>query len=129
MRYYPITDNVTEIGRSIEGAVFMTKVKINPGACGLITTAEAISEDGMEVKLIVQSACKSIGQMFKVLGDTFDAYELCLSKPGANIFYDYAKEHLPGHASCPVIAGIVKAAEAECNLALPKNAVIEITKE
>lgn len=102
----------------------MKKVTIDPGVCGLITTAEAVSEDQMEVKVTVKSGCPSINKMFDVLGDTFDAYEICLSKPGENAFYTYAAENLPGHAGCPVIAGIIKCMEAECRLALPKNVSI-----
>ena len=103
----------------------MTKVKIDPGICNLITSVEAHSEDQMEVTVKVKSGCESINKMFKDLGDTFDAYEICLTKPGANQFYEYASENLPGHASCPAIAGIIKCMEVECKLALPKDAVIK----
>ncbi len=102
----------------------MTKVKINPGVCGLITEVEAVSEDGLDVTLKIRSGCKSVHEMLSVTGDTFDSYELCLKKPGEGALYDYAKEHFPGHASCPVIAGVIKAAEVECKLALPKTAEI-----
>ena len=106
----------------------MTKVTINPGVCNLITSVEAVSEVQMEVKVKVKSACESINQMFKELGDTFDAYEICLTKPGANAFYEYAAEHLPVHAGCPAIAGIIKCMEAECRLALPKDVSITFDK-
>ena len=102
----------------------MTKVKIDPGVCGLVTAVEASSEDQMEVRVKVKSGCESIRRMFEALGDTFDAYEICLAKPGAGPFYEYAAEHLPGHASCPALAGIIKCMEAECRLALPKEARI-----
>lgn len=104
---------------------FMTKVKINPGICGLCTSVEAVSEDGMEVVVKVGSACKSVEQMMAELGDTFDAFEICLAKPGQNALYDYAAAHFPGHASCPVISGIIKCIEVECKLALPQNVSIE----
>ncbi len=107
----------------------MTKVTIHPGVCGLVTRVEARSEDQMEVKLRIDSACPSIGAMLKELGDTFDAYELCLVKPGEGPLYDYAASHLPGHASCPAIAGILKCVEVECRLALPKDASIVFETE
>lgn len=107
----------------------MTKVKIDPGVCGLITTVEAESEDGMEVTLKVKSGCESIRKMFEELGDTFDAYELCLGKPGTGPLYEYAQEHFPGHCACPAIAGITKAVEVACRLALPKNASITFETE
>ena len=48
-------------------------------------------------------------------------------EPGENVFYQYASEHFPGHASCPTIAGIVKCIEAECKPALPRP--VKITFE
>ena len=102
----------------------MKKVKIDPGVCGLPTTVEATSEDGIEVRIHVKSACESIRKMAEELGDTFDAYEVCLVKPGDGPFYEYACAHFPGHAACPAIAGIIKCMEAECRLALPKDSTI-----
>ena len=103
----------------------MTKVRIDPGICGLITTAEALAEDETNVKLRITSACKSIREMAEALGEDYDAYELCLRKPGEGPFYEYAQEHFPVHVSCPAINGILKCVEAECHLALKKNAAIE----
>ncbi|PHV70545.1 hypothetical protein CS063_09585 [Sporanaerobium hydrogeniformans] len=103
----------------------MTKVKINPGICGLITTVTALSEDQQEVTVQVKSGCASINKMFAELGNTFDAFEVCLAKPGTGEFYEYASKNFPGHASCPALAGIIKCMEVECKLALPKTASIE----
>lgn len=102
----------------------MKKVRIVPGVCGLTTSVEASSEDGMEVIVKVQSGCESIKKMMDSLGNHFDAFEVCLVKPGCGPFYEYARQHFPGHAACPAIAGIIKCMEAECNLALPGNASI-----
>ena len=102
----------------------MTKVTIDPGICSLTTQVEASSDDQMEVHLKVRSGCPSVGKMMEELGEVFDAYELCLAKPGADPLHEYAAVHFPGHAGCPVLAGIIKCAEVECRLALPKNAVI-----
>ncbi len=106
----------------------MTKVTINPGVCGLITTVEAHSDDQMEVKVTVKSGCEAVRKMMEELGDTFDAFACCLGKPGTSVFYDYAREHFPGHASCPTLAGILKCMEVECGLALPKEASIAFEK-
>ena len=38
----------------------MTKVMINPGICGFITSAEAVSDDDTEVKVKVKSGCPSV---------------------------------------------------------------------
>lgn len=106
----------------------MTKVKIEPGVCGLITWVEAESEDGMEVTIKIDSDCEAVQKMFKELGGEFDAYDVCLCRPGRNVFYEYAGKHFPGHASCPTIAGIVKCIEAECKLALPRPVQITFEK-
>ena len=103
----------------------MTKVMINPGICGFVTSVTAESEDQMKVQVQVKSGCKSIRQMFTDLGNTFDAYEVCLRKPGEGPFYEYAQEHFPVHASCPVFSGIIKCMEVECRLALKKDVTIE----
>ena len=107
-----------------KAVIIMTKVTIDPGICSLTTQVEASSDDQMEVHLKVRSGCPSVGKMMEDLGEVFDAYELCLAKPGADPLHKYAAAHFPGHAGCPVLAGIIKCAEVECRLALPKDAVI-----
>ncbi len=107
----------------------MTKVRINPGICGFVTQVTAQSDDQEEVTVKVASGCESVRNMMEALGDTFDAYEVCLTKPGANMFFQYAAEHFPVHAGCPVICGIVKCVEAECRLALKQEASIVFVDE
>ncbi|MCL2632319.1 MAG: hypothetical protein FWD45_04465 [Coriobacteriia bacterium] len=103
----------------------MTKVVINPGVCGFTATVEALTEDGMEVVLTVESGCPAISGMFDDLGNTFDAFELVFATPGTNAFYKYAADTFPQHGGCVTLAGITKAVEAACSLALPTNAAIE----
>jgi len=107
----------------------MTRVNINPGVCGFQTQVSAESEDQQEVRLRVTSGCKAVQEMMKALGGTFDGFEICLAKPGAGPLYEYAAEHFPGHAACPVLAGIAKCAEAECGLALKRDAAITFLGE
>lgn len=107
----------------------MTKVKIEPGICGFITIVTADTNEDEEVVLKVSSGCESIKNMMEALGDTFDAVELCLAKPGTGRFYDYAREHFPVHAACPVINGILKCVEAEGQLALKKDAAITFIED
>ena len=102
----------------------MTKVKIEPGICGFTTMVTAETNEDDEVIVKVESGCGSVTGMMHALGDTFDGIELCLAKPGTGVFYDYAKEHFPVHAACPIINGILKYIEAECQLALKKDASI-----
>ncbi len=107
----------------------MTKVTINPGVCSLITKVTATTdEDMIEVNVQVDSMCEAVQKMFKELGNDFDAFEICLSKPGTNPFYQYAAENFPAHAACPTIAGIIKCIEAECKLALPRDVSVTFEK-
>lgn len=75
----------------------MKKVLIQPGVCGLSTRVEANSEDGMEVQVKIVSACEAVRNIAEVLGDIWDAFEVCLGKPGTGPLYEYAAEHMPGH--------------------------------
>ena len=108
----------------------MTKVKIEPGICGFTTsvTATVDPDEDTELTVKVATGCPSIRGMMEALGETFDAYEVCLQKPGAGPFYDYAKEHFPVHVSCPVINGIIKCMEVQAHLALKKDARIEFVE-
>ena len=103
----------------------MTRVKIEPGICGLNTKVEAVADEDGDVTVKIYSSCKSIQGMAKELGEQFDPYEICMTKPGKGPFYEYARNGSPIHAACPVISGIIKCVEAECGLALKKNASIE----
>lgn len=107
----------------------MTKVDINPGVCGLRTRVTAHSDDEQQVTLTVDSGCPAVRAMFEALGSEFDAYELCLAKPGDGPLYEYARAHFPGHCACPTLAGIAKCVEVECKLALPRSASIEFVQE
>ncbi|MBE6031568.1 MAG: hypothetical protein IJO79_01985 [Firmicutes bacterium] len=102
----------------------MTKVTINPGICGLTAKVTAQADDEDQVVLTIESACTGVGKIIENLGDTFDPFEICLTKPGQNPLYEFAAKAFPGHAGCPVIAGIVKCVEAECGLALKKDVSI-----
>lgn len=107
----------------------MTKVTINPGVCGLITRVQAESEDQIDVTVRVESDCQGVTKLFEALGDSFDAFEVCLCAPVNNPIYQAAADYLPGHAACPVLAGIIKCIEAECRLALPRDAGIHFEIE
>lgn len=97
----------------------MTKLEIMPGVCGLTATVTAESEDGMEVKVQVDSPCGGIKKMMEELGEDLDSYELLFQKPGTGALYEAAK-NCP-HGACVVPAGILKCIEAECKMALPKD--------
>lgn len=102
----------------------MTKVKIEPGICGFTALVTAEDQEDDEIKVHVATGCEAIKKMMEDLGDMINAFDVCLKRPGAGLFYEYAAAHFPAHAACPVIAGITKAIEAEDGLALKKDASI-----
>ena len=102
----------------------MTKVSIEPGPCGFTTVVTAQGRKDNQVALQVATGCEAVQKMMEELGDTFDAYELCLVRPGCGPLFEYASEHFPVHCGCPVIAGITKCVEAESKLALKRDASI-----
>ena len=102
----------------------MTKVRIEPGICGFTAITGAEATEDYTVRLRVASGCGAVQEMMKALGSAFSAFDVCRTEPGTGPFYAYAAEHFPVHASCPVIAGITKCVEAECNLALRQDAGI-----
>lgn len=77
----------------------------------------------------VVSSCEAVRRIFDALGNTFDAFELFLGKPGTRAPYQYPAAHFPGHCACPVIAGIIKCAGAECGLAPKKDASSHFVEE
>ena len=108
----------------------MTKVQIDPGVCGFLTAVEAqADEDQIEATLTVKSGCDAVRKMMETLGSTFDAMALCLCKPGQDPLTRWAGENFPVHAGCPVIAGILKCAEAEAGLALKEDCAIRFLNE
>ena len=96
----------------------MTKVRVEPGICGFTTLINAESEDGMMTTLTVDSKCGRIQKLVAGLDEEINAYSVCMPHP-AQLF-----EENELHAACPVVAGIVKAIEAECGLALKKDVQI-----
>ena len=107
----------------------MTKVMINSGVCGMITTVTAHSEDGDTVRVSADSTCPAVKKMLEDLGAEFEVFDMCMIKPGEGPFYEYAAETFPGHAGCPVCAGIAKCVEAECHMALKKDVSIRFLNE
>jgi hypothetical protein len=102
----------------------MTKVEIQSGVCGFVTKVSADSEDGQTVRLTIESGCAGVRALAQAMPDQLDAFELCFKKPGGGILYELAAQHLPSHAGCIVIAGILKCIEAECELALRRDCSI-----
>ena len=104
----------------------MKKIKVDPGICGLESIITAVSEDGAEVNVTVETKCKNVQAFFEAIEQPVDAFEVCFAKPGSGTVYE-AGDQL-AHGACPVPAALIKCIEAECSLALPANVTFEFVE-
>jgi len=104
----------------------MTKVKINPGVCGMECTVEVSKIDRMNFNVKVESKC----QMVTKLGEQFKTINMrdALKKYGQSVVFEQASQIL-AHGTCPVPTGLLKAIEAEARMALPRDVSITFIKE
>jgi len=105
----------------------MTVVEVSAGACGFVTRIEAERQSSSRVNVTVSSDCEAVtalGEEIPVLG--FE--DVLVQGFGKGLVHEAASRTLT-HVACPVAAGIIKAAEVELNLALPKTARIEFVSE
>ena len=108
----------------------MTKVRINPGVCNLITTVTAEAQKKRIVKLTIESDCPGVSKILETLGtDTVSGMEMCFAAPGTNAIYQAAGKCCPAHGTCPVCSGITKCIEAEAGLALKRPVEITFIEE
>ena|SRR4030067_1380613 len=100
----------------------MTKVEINPGACGFCVTVIATKVELKKATLVIQTECEQVNEMASLI--THLTVRDILGFPfGEDIVYQTAKRVIR-HASCPVPCGIIKAAEAELGLAVKRDVLI-----
>lgn len=100
----------------------MTKVEINPGACGFIVTVVATKVESNKTKVVIQTDCEHVNEMASMI--TQLTVQDILGFPfGDDKVYQTAKKVIR-HSSCPVPCGIIKTAEAELGLAVKRDVLI-----
>ncbi len=104
----------------------MSTAKINAGICGFTTIVNVESEDLQMANIKIQTNCPSLKAME---GDPIevDCFVECFGKIGEGEVFDWCRKYCK-HAACPVPTGILKAVEIACEIALPKEVKIEISK-
>jgi hypothetical protein len=103
----------------------LTRVIVEAGICGFTTAIEATKTGKRRVSVVVESDCEAVAGMN---GDLQDLGWLeALGPPGKSAVWECVCQHLK-HPSCPVPIGIMKAIEAELELALPRDVVIHFEK-
>ncbi len=100
----------------------MTKVEINPGACGFLVTVTATKVGLKKTNIVIQTDCEQVNEMASLI--THLTVQDILGFPfNEDVVYQAAKKVIR-HASCPVPCGIIKAAEAELGLAVKRDVLI-----
>ncbi|MCP8317395.1 MAG: hypothetical protein H3Z51_11160 [archaeon] len=102
-----------------------TKVRINPGACQKKALIEA-KKTGSKVAINIESDCSSVMKLSKKIKE-MDKLDV-IRRMSNNIVYKAASE-ANLHSACPVPCAILKAVEAELDLALKKDVKILFVKE
>jgi len=105
----------------------MSHVEVQSGICGFVTRIEAVLlDDEQTVRLTIQSDCPDVRKLAEQLPEVNAFREISYRREGPQTLR-LAPQCLP-HPACPVPAAIIKAAEVAANLALPKDAVIKVSK-
>jgi len=103
-------------------------VKVVAGICGMVTEIRATADEkSRTVKLDINSGCENIQHLAGEL-DVVNPFEEIAFRGEGPKTLRLAAKHCK-HAACPVSAGIIKAVEVASGLALPKDAVIQVSKE
>ena len=104
-----------------------TRAKIQGGVCGLETVVVASSDDGMNVRLRIESDCPKIQELAAEIKE-IDAFEQVLRKPFIETTPALLAAKHKLHVSCLVPVGIVKAVEAAAGLALPATCEVSLSR-
>ncbi|RMG68033.1 MAG: hypothetical protein D6710_10630 [Nitrospirae bacterium] len=104
----------------------MTRVRVNPGACGLISVIEVKRSGKNQFSLKISSDCEMVQRLSEELVelDWMDVFKRILDNP----VYKKASSTLR-HTSCPVPSAILKALEVEAQLAVKRDVTIEFLSE
>jgi len=104
----------------------MSTSKIHAGVCGFSTTVQVESEDLQTATIQIKTQCPNLKPL-ELEPIEVDGFVECFGKIGEGEIFELCRKYCK-HAVCPVPTGIVKAVEVACELALPKEVSIEITK-
>jgi hypothetical protein len=99
----------------------MTKVVVNPGICGFVTTIEVTKEAKHRVSISINSDCEHMAELGKSLKE-LDVWDVLKPRADCEVHRQASGHRL--HSVCPVPIGILKAIEVEAGLALPRDVII-----
>jgi hypothetical protein len=94
---------------------------VDSGICGFRSVIEARKRGKDSVSITIESDCEQICQLNNVLGSM--ALKDIFTPPGRNLVFARAQE-ARCHVTCPVPVAILKCAEVELGMALPRDVSI-----
>ena len=99
----------------------MTRLIIEPGACGCTCKVEVEKLGKYQATIKVQSECKQIKKLADAVTEV-DFMEISRAPFGQN-YLSQSAARCKLHQSCPIPCGLIKAIEAELGMAVKKNIV------
>jgi hypothetical protein len=99
----------------------MCKVIVEPGICGFKAEVEVKRENSREARVVIKSACRQVMELNEMLH--YLGLKDIFVPPRKNIIFAFS-EKAGCHASCLIPFAILKCAEIEMGLALPKEVLI-----
>ncbi len=103
------------------------RAEVAGGICGFTTAIVASSEDGMTVRLAIQSDCPKICKYAQGLTE-INAVDEILRKPMVETQPALLARDHGLHTACLVPIGVLKAVEAAASLSLPGSCAIEMER-
>jgi hypothetical protein len=104
----------------------LAKAEIVSGICGFGATVRT-KMDGSQVAVAIESDCDAIERLGEELRSVDPWQEITFRGEGPLTLHMGVKHCY--HPACPVPVGIIKAIEVEAGLALPKDAIIKVSKD
>jgi hypothetical protein len=97
----------------------MTILIVEPGACGFTCKIEVEKVGKYQATVRLQSQCKQINKLAGKVGE-IDFLEISRGPYGQN-YITQSAARCKLHPSCPIPCGLIKAIEAELEMAVKKN--------
>jgi len=104
----------------------MTKIIVDPGVCGFQCEIEARKEDSGKASIKIESECGQISKLAESLV-SLDLQDI-FTPAGENVVFDLAGK-AGCHATCPVPLAVLKCAEVELGMALPRDVIMRFEKK
>ena len=99
----------------------MCKLAVDPGICSFQCEVEVKKEERRKVAVNIYSECPQLKKLNGML-DSLDFRDIFMP-PKRNIIFTLS-EKAGCHASCPVPLAVLKCAEVEMGLALPRDVIM-----